>query len=192
MRLILNIVKENKRTFYKAIWNNFGNITLIIDDETDKMPRYFWDHLKSKDHARELKVIYLATKHILNLTLYEGAFKTCKGWWQFCRDREEIHIACFKLHTRYWERFIKKFGERARSNGGWPHLLNRTQVLKEFLAMGWIHRHDLDFIPTKVDGYCCYTHIADLWWPEVFEHHIDAINMPYHITGYSGTTTPKN
>lgn len=184
LRNIGEFIKENKKRFYGNIWRNYGNIQLLdLDhgDWADMMPSYFWHSYEDKNYARELKVIYLAAQD-----------RKLLRWWDYVESREDIARVCERLHKTYWKRFHKIYGQRAKDNRGWPQRMTKTQGIRELIAMGWVHIDDLRWEPLKCEENMCISHIADLWWPKTFKHHIHAINMPYHLPGFTGTKTPKD
>lgn len=154
----------------------------------DLMPKFLWDNYHNKGFARELVVIYWAVEGMIKKISSNGI--TLINWYSYAKDRNGVAIACEKLHKKYWERFHKVYVNRAKANGGWPHM-NRTEALKEFLAMGYIYKTDIDYTPKE--HYCIYSHIGGLWWPEAFESHQDAIKIQtqFGLPGYTGTTLPK-
>lgn len=182
----MRIVKENRKKLFGCLRRNFGNTALLgIND--DLMPEFLWNFYEDKAHARELKIIYLAVEELLVRFYFSQ-----RGWYDFVTDREEVRITCSVIHAKYWKRFIRIFSRnvKIKYGGYWPEM-NKTQALKEFLAMGFIYKTDIDYDPN--DHYCVYAHIGGLWWPEAFESHQDAIaiQMNYGIPGLTGTTLKK-
>lgn len=178
LKLIKGIIKENRKKFLGNLWRNYADVFLFTAD--DMIGKFLWDKFDDKNFARKLKVVYLAAeKDVLG------------NWWNYCTDRHEIIYVVEKLYDKYWERFENLYGNRAKERGGWPHPKNRTQIIKESLAMGFIYRDDLDYDPEK--EYCVYLHIGGLYWPKLFENHQDAISIQiaYGINGYTGTKIPK-
>ena len=151
------------------------------------MPQFLWDNYAHKGYARELKVIYLTMEPILN-----KEHRPQNGWYSVCKDRSEIAMVCEKIHKRYWAKFHKKiYPKKVKTHGGYIPQIGKTDALKESLAMGFIHRSEITYDPKK--HYCVHTHVGDLWWPEVFELHQDAIaiQVKYGMGGITGTTLPK-
>lgn len=139
-------------------------------------------------YKRELKIIYLAVEGFLKKWGEPGSNR----WWDFYQARGSMVQVCFELHKKYWDKFHKLFYRQwVRDAGGNIPTMNRTQALKEFLAMGFVYKTDIDYNPK--DHYCVYAHIGGLWWPEAFESHQDAIaiQMNYGIPGLTGTTLKK-
>lgn len=153
---------------------------------TDLMPQFFWDNYNNKGYARELYVIYQAMEPIFN-----SHHKPPNGWYAVCSDRSEIASICERIHKRYWVRFHKNiYPKWVKRDVYIPHI-GKTDALKESLAMGFIHKSEIAYNPNE--NYCVHTHIGDLWWPEVFKLHQDAIaiQVKYGLGGITGTTLPK-
>lgn len=189
LKLIGEIIKANRKKFRAKIWKYYGEGDLLTgpySEWDDLMPQWFWDNYEDKSFARQLKIIYLAAEDIIKLD------KAFRGWYDFVTERFEIAQVCERLHQRYWKGFEKRFAHNVKNKYGgiWP-TMNRTQAMKEFLAMGYVYKTDINFDPKK--HYCVYAHIGGLWWPETFELHQDAIaiQMKYGIPGLTGTTLPK-
>lgn len=190
MKHIGEIIKENRKKFRARVWRNYGNGDLLTQprqDWDDLMPQFFWDNYDNKHFARQLKIIYLAVDEVIRIC------SSTRGWYDYVTNRSEIAEICERLHKRYWKGFEKRFAHNVKNKYGgvWP-TMNRTQALKEFLAMGYVYKTDINFNPK--DHYCVYAHIGGLWWPETFESHQDAIavQMKYGIPGLTGTTLPKD
>lgn len=152
------------------------------------MPQWFWDNYSDKNHARELNIIYQAMQPIL-----KDAKPAINSWYSWLENRSQIAEACELIHKKYWQRFHKFyfFPKIHRLRCSIP-TMNRTQALKEFLAMGFVYKTDY-----KVDqtlGYYIFSHIGGLWWPQRFKHHQDAIEKMkvVGIPGLTGTTTIKD
>jgi len=190
----MRLIKENRKRFLGNIWRNYGNTALLIYHtidaglEQDLMPKYLWDAFLDKHHARELVIIYHAVENLLR-----SKAQVNFNWFSFAKDRGQIVEILEKLYKRYWERFHKVYGKRAKERGGWPKM-RKTQALKEFLGMGFMHVDDLPFRIDKTQYYYIYTHFGDLWYPEEFNLHQDAcqIQTKLGIDGYTGTTLIKN
>lgn len=161
---------------------------MVMDDI---MPQFFWDNYENKSHARELMVYYRAMEPILKTEL-KG--KAGSPWHQFLDHRRDIAKACEALHEKYHERHLKFYifkKKKINGNVNWP-MMNKTEAMKEFLAMGFKHREDVK--PDLTMGYYVYAHTCcDLWYPEVFDSHQDAIKVQttLGISGYTGTTLKK-
>lgn len=186
-----SIIKKNKKKFYGNIWRNYGNNALLVYTE-DLMPRWLWDHIEDKSHARKLKVIYQAADDLfVKVHGRSGA-----GWYDYCDNRKEILEACEYLHKKYWKRFHKVYQSRAIKSGGWPIMKSKTTAILELIAMGYKHKDDLDFEPLKTEKHLRRALIGDLWWPEEFETQSDALdemNSRYFIPGLTGWwTATKN
>lgn len=194
---ILAIVKNNKKRFYRTLWKNYGNGALLLDKfeeiVEDKMPAFLWATYADKNYARELKVIYLAVDSLL---FGEYPINGTLGWYNWLNNRAQIATACERLHKKYWQRFHKFYVLKrvSRVNGDkivWP-TMEKTQALKEFLAMGYIYKTEFKYDPTK--DYVIFAHIGGLFWPEKFKLHQDAIEKMKEvgIPGLTGTTTLKD
>lgn len=96
-----------------------------------------------------------------------------------------------KLHSKYWDRFHKVYGEKARKNGGWPKM-NATEAIKELITRGFMYCTDVEV--DFENKYCVKSNIGGLLWPKDFELHQDAIQcmQDFGIPSYTGTTLPKN
>lgn len=189
LKRIGDLILENKKKFYRNMWRNYHRQDLLkrfFNEWDDRFPEFLWDHQENKAYARELKIIYLAAEAI-----FKKVAKHSNGWYHYAEDRERIMDCCEMLHHKYWKRFHKVYGNRARLAGGWPHM-NKTQALMEFLSMGFIYKTDIKYEPK--DYYCVYAHIGGLWWPEPFESHGAAIEIQnkFGIWGLTGTTLQKS
>lgn len=177
------------------MWKNYGNTALLLDkfDEitTDLMPRFFWDNYANKSYARELMIFYHSIGQIFEIVHGKGN----AGWFDYLENRSQIAEACEKLHEKYSKRFLKFYVFKKKKVDGrvkFPQM-NKTQAMKEFLAMGFMHKDDVD--PDTTKGYYVYTHTCgELYWPEIFESHQDAIKVQttLGIPGYTGTTLKKD
>jgi hypothetical protein len=147
--------------------------------------KYLWDAFDIKSHARELAILYRAAE---SLTLkLEG-----KNIYQYVTERSKIIEVLEVLHKKYWDRFHRVYGQRAKDRGGWPHMM-KTVALKELLGTGFMHLDDLPFRIDKTRYYYVYGHVGDLWYPYQFDSHQHAIEVQrkYGVMGFTGTTLIK-
>lgn len=91
---------------------------------------------------------------------------------------------------KYRPRFVIWAQKRGKKNGGWPKEQNRTRVIKEFLARGFIHTSDVPYIAGK---YPVITLVGELQWPVSFDLHQEALDISkrFGITGYTKCPIPK-
>lgn len=91
---------------------------------------------------------------------------------------------------KYRPKFVLWAQKRVKLIGGWPKEQNRTKVVKEFLARGFIHQSDAEHMPGK---YPVITLIGELQWPVSFDHHGDALEFvhKFGISGYTKCPLPK-
>lgn len=95
-----------------------------------------------------------------------------------------------KFIERYRPKFVLWAQKRVKANGGWPKEQNRTKVIKEFLARGFIHQSDAPYTPGH---YPIITLIGELQWPVSFAQHQEAleVSQKFGIPGYTKCPLPK-
>lgn len=178
------------------MWKHWGDIGLLIhgkDNEpfTDLFPQFLWDTFDDKAIARELKVMYEAISDV-----FTKEENIANGFFKFCDNRLSIAYACEALHKKYWHRFVKNiFPIKVKKHHGYIPHMQKTQAMKEFLAMGFMHISDLTSGSLDMNNYSfVYAHVGDLWWPERFDSQLDAIKVQKRlgIPGLTGTTLIKS
>src|SRR5882757_1390670 len=93
------------------------------------------------------------------------------------------------LINKYRPKFVLWAQKRVKKNGGWPKIQNRTSVIKEFLARGFVHTFD---VLGQCDKYTVVTLIGELQWPVYFDLHQDALDCSkrFGIPGYTKCPIP--
>lgn len=154
----------------------------------------------------------MATENSFNLTkkqrkaYYEWMWKYYDSWhppykedpnienWAlitttFIREKK-FSLNTDKVFKKYFPRFVKYMTPRAKRKGGWPKRENATEVIKEFLARGFVHASDINTNPKK---YYVITLIGELAYPKAFDHHQDALEWAskWGINGYTKCPIPN-
>lgn len=177
----LQHIKENRKKFYKLLWENYGDYGFVYPTFPDSIMVIYlhkWRPKLMNDNPNlgaELLLLY-------NIII------------QFYPNLDDVgesklyHFLKF-LHKRYWPKFHEKYTQRAKDNGGWPKM-GCTRALKELLARGFIYRTE-----AKLDNkkYHVIINIGGLVWPKDFDSHQDAIDIMqrFGIPGITGTSLPS-
>lgn len=156
------MTKLERKKFYKAIWKFYG-----IEQPNPK-----GNYITNKPEYYRQVYIFLKAYTIVRGFNYVGLAEAKK------------------LHKKYWERFHKVYGERAKRNGGWPKM-KPTEAIKELIDRGFVYCTEAEIDFEK--KYCVISHIGGLVWPKDFESHQDAIQCmeDFGIPSYTGTKLPK-
>lgn len=134
-----------------------------------------------------------------NYTYYRGSNAKTENpnkynLWETTQDWQAMNfISQDKINVfieKYRPKFVIWAQKRVKANGGWPKEQNRTKVIKEFLARGFLHTSDVEPFPNK---YPVVTLIGELQWPVYFDQHDEALEVSkkFGITGYTKCPIPK-
>ena len=179
-RDILAFIKNNRRSFYKAIWKWMPVGELVMTGEKNLviiqgLKNYNTDY----NYISQLNTIYLALAN---------------GSWQ---GKLIFGVKGFRvieyIHKKYWERYYKYYYFPKCKKQVAPPRMNYTSALKEFLARGFIHKADaIDYRGKKytVDAWLS---VAPLTWPQAYDQHQDACKQQAKvgINGFTSATIPK-
>lgn len=169
--------KKNRISLYKHLWKTYSDQAFFTQNNQNFIPSY------ANNPSLGCRIL-----SIRDFLIIQGDVIKFDGYYPIA--------LCQKVYDKYWERFINKYAlprvlkAGDGQKGPWP-TMNRTRAILEFIARGF--KYETDVKIDRVNKYCIKANIANLWWPEDFETHQDAIDIQtrFGITGLTGTTLPK-
>src|SRR5687768_13269172 len=169
-------IKENRLKIFKRLYKFYPDQAFAIDGCYDSVPHY------SDNPSKGVQICHL--KYALEI---EGHKATGP-------DLYVPYVTLEEVHKKYWSRFEKYMIGKIKKKYGLPGpfpTMNRTRAIQEFIARGFVYETDAKI--DRVGKYCVKANIANLWWPEHFDSHQDAIDIQtrFGISGLTGTTLPK-
>lgn len=171
-------VKENRIRVFRRLWKWYGDQDFMITSS----------ELKSQYHTNPNLGSRLL---IIRQALYIEGDKVTGNIYDLA-----LPSVIEAVYNKYWDRFLKNYAyprvlkSGDGQKGEWPTMY-RTRAISEFIARGFKHKNDVKI--DVINRYCIKANISDLWWPEDFETHGDALEVfnRMGISGLTGTTLPK-